>query len=791
MLANYLKIAARRLQRNKFYLFVNAIGVGIAIGCAMTAYLLIAYNIEFDSTVDEERVQNIVKVVHHRKNSEGEPYQQLVAPITLAPAAAEDIAGIARYSRFCSTGGYLSYNGEGFHETIFFADADFMKMFRPNLVSGSHAAFDNTNTVFISQKYATKYFGDESPVGLGMEVQINGQKIPVVVGGVVADAPFNSTFVQNILLRIENLTGVYSIDETDWSESETASTMFELSDVGQAESVAAQMNKYVALRNGLVKEAGSVRYELLPFMEPVSPNEVRGSDLHLRIPNVALGIFTMLGGIILLIACFNLTNTTLALSMRRLKEIGVRKVVGSKRSQIALQFLVETGLTVAIAVVVGFFLSLLLIPEFASMWQLPYGLKELNGMNMLIALVIVLCFVALLAGSYPALFGSRQSPVVLFKGSARKNGTNAFTRTLLVGQFALSVVVLVAGTMFTRNAAWQETISFGYDHRMLITALVQGQQEAEALKQAVESSPDVVQATPSVHHFAFINGPRYEATIGDDRFSATVYETGADYFTTMGMQMVDGRVFNSRDTVLRNEVVVDENFVRRRALADPLGTVMQWGDERFTIVGVVSNHLTDLESDNTENYVYRLARPEQYQVLVIRASAEDLRDTEKFVQARWKEIYPGKPLRTDLQQDIIYLEADGYNGNLSKIFLFMTVMGCVLSLSGLYALARLNIHRREKEIGVRKVLGASVVNIVRLVNVEFALILGVAAALGGAGGFVLTEALLSDLFRQHIEVTTGPVILCAIVIFAVGIAATTATILKAAVENPVRVLKSE
>jgi ABC-type antimicrobial peptide transport system permease subunit len=791
MLYNYLKVAIRQLLKNKLYVIINTLGVGAAIGSAMTSYLLIAYNIEFDSSVDNDRVKNIVKVIHHRTHANGDPFKELVAPIALAPIAADEMSGIKSYTRFCSTGGYLSYKGEGFHETIFFADAAFMSMFQPKLVSGSHESFHDKNTIFINEKYAAKYFGKEPPLGREIEVQFNGRRLTAVVGGVMVDAPFNSTFTQNVLMRIENFIDLYDINENDWSAGPQISTLFELSDIEQATIIAQQFNKYVVLRNEAVSEAGSIRYDLLPFLDPLSPNDVRRSDLHLRIPNIALMIFSLLGGIILLIACFNLTNTTLAISMKRFKEIGIRKVVGSKKRQIAFQFLLETAITVAISVVTGFVLSLFMIPQFASMWELPYGLKDISATNMLIALCMLLTFVALLAGTYPALIGSRQSPVALFKSVSSRGGTNFFTRTLLVAQFSLSVVVLVSGTTFTRNAAWQDRVSFGYDKNMLITALIQGPGEARVLSDAIAGNPDIVASSPSIHHFAFINAPEYDAKIGDDPIDVTMYDIGPDYFPTVGIPMLSGRMFNSQDTIGRTEIVVDEIFVQRHGLVNPLGTTIEVQQEKLTIVGVVGDHLTDLESNNTENYVYRLARPSQYQILVVRADKDELKQTEAFIQAEWKKLFPDQPLRTDLQQEILYLEANAYNGNLSKIFLFMTVMGCMLSLSGLYSLASLNVHKRQKEIGIRKVLGATVPHILRLLNTEFTIILTIAGALGATGGYILTQGLLSDLFAQHIELTFMPVALCALLIFIVGISATSLTIRKAAINNPAKVLKTE
>ena len=211
----------------------------------------------------------------------------------------------------------------------------------------------------------------------------------------------------------------------------------------------------------------------------------------------------------------------------------------------------------------------------------------------------------------------------------------------------------------------------------------------------------------------------------------------------------------------------------------------------MTIVGVVTDHLTDLRSDNTENYVYALAQPDQYQILVIRAESSTLPETRQYIHTQWKKLFPGKPLRTDLQEDILFEQADIMNRNLSQIFMFMTVLGCLLSISGLYSMASLNMHRRMKEIGVRKVLGASMMNILKLINTEFASILIVAMLLGGAGGFMLTNALLSDLFAQHIGINIFVLVICGMAVFLVGITSTSITIWNAASSNPVDTLKSE
>jgi putative ABC transport system permease protein len=790
MIYSYLTIAFRQLLKNKRYLAINTLGMGIAIACAMTAYLLIAYNIEFDSTIDEDRVANIVKVVHHRRETNGDPFKELIAPISLGPVAAQDIAGITRFSRFFSDGAYVSYGETGFHETIFFADSAFLDMFSPELVSGSYKSFSQ-NSIFLSEIYAAKYFGDEDPAGKTMDILINNKPIRVIVGGVLRKVPFNSTFTQNLLMRAENYLSTYDLKDNDWATAHTASLLLELKDIELAPTIADQFKKYTVLHNTARPQVKSERYELLPFLKPVSPNDVRQSDLHLRIPMIALGIFMTLGGIILLIACFNLTNTTLAISMRRLKEVGVRKVSGSTRFQIASQFLIEITLTVAIAVAAGFGMSLYIIPEFAAMWQLSFGIPELNSMNIVIALMILLFGIALLAGVYPAVFSSRQNPVLLFKGGKSPGGTNLFTRSLLVIKFSLSIVVLIAGTVFTQNAAYQSKISFGYEKEKIITALIQDSHESEALANAIRSNPKIEAISPSNHHFAFINARERPATIDSEELNITMYEIGPNYLETIGLQLISGRSFNSSDTAGVGSVIVDESFVKHNSLEQPLESKIVIDDKPMKIIGVVSDHLTDLRSDNNENYVYALARPEEYQILIVRAEPSTIAETKQFIHTEWKKLFPGKPLRTDLQEDILYEQADIMNRNLSQIFLFMTVLGCLLSVSGLYSMASLNMHRRMKEIGVRKILGASMTNILKLVNTEFAIILSIAMLLGGAGGYALTNALLSDLFAQHIGISLFVMVICGITVFLVGMLSTSITIWSAASANPVETLKSE
>ncbi len=794
MFENYLKVAIRHALRNKSYVLLNTLGMGIALTCCITAYLLVAYDLEFDAYFAQDQVQRVVKVVHHLQEPGGETYQQLTAPVVLAPLAAREIAGIGPFTRYCSDGAYLHYDNNTFAETVYFADSAFFDLFRLGLKSGSYRSFRSRNAIFLGETLARKYFGDADPVGKTVQVQLRNRVLPLVVGGVLEKLPLNSSFTHEALVRIEHYLDAYDIAPDDWGESRDASVLFTLNNPGQREAVARQLNRYLPLRNTAKTDARSAAFDLVPFMAPFSPNEVRQSYLHLRIPFKALVIFMTLGFLILLIACFNLINTTLALTARRFKEIGVRKVVGSGRGQLVGQFLLEMALTIALAVGVGLLMAQLVVPEFAAMWGLRYGLSDLSGTNLLVTLVLLLFASALLAGLYPALRNSRLDPVVLLKGGFRPRGTSPLTRVLLVGQFSLSVVVLIAGVVFVQNAGYQQRVNFGYDYKRVITVSIQGAQDYERLKNALSAHPNVSGVAVAHNHLGLLNSFAGTIRLGGRELQTNVYEVGAGYFEAMGLPLVAGRDFReSSQGDNQSAVVVDRNFVRKHQLTQPLGASITYQGGSYLVVGVVENHLSSFFDKGSlhKDHLYRVARPDQYRVLVVRTGGGSVLQTQRDIARQWKGLFPGRPLGSDLQEDIVFRGANEYNRNLKRVFLFLTVLGCLLSASGIYALATLNVQRRTREIGVRKVHGASVTQIFGLLNREFAIILGVAVLLGGAGGFSLTNALLNDLYVHHVPVGPVPVLLSGLLVFGLGIIAAGASIFRAARANPVDSLKAE
>jgi ABC-type antimicrobial peptide transport system permease subunit len=365
---------------------------------------------------------------------------------------------------------------------------------------------------------------------------------------------------------------------------------------------------------------------------------------------------------------------------------------------------------------------------------------------------------------------------------------------LLLGQFSLSVIVLIAGIIFTQNASFQQKVSYGYDKEKVITVTIQGNQEYERLKNAIIANPRIEQVAVAHNHIGYLSSYPNTITINAVEHRSNIYEVGAGYFTVMGLDILNGRDFMENSGLdAQSAAMVDENFVKKYGLTNPIGTRVMYQEQAYSIIGVVKNHLSSLfdKGGQDKDHFYRMARPEQYQVLVARTDASTILQTQQYIEQQWKNNFPGKPFQSSLQEDIVFSGPNEYNKNLKGTFLFLTVLGCLLSASGIYSLASLNVQKRTKEIGVRKVLGASIAGIVALMNREFALILLLAMVLGGGGGYLLTNALLGDLYVQHIDVSLLTVVLCGLFVFAVGISTTSFTILRAARANPTKTLKED
>jgi len=793
MIKNYLLVAIRSLLKNKSYVIVNALGLGVSLACCLAAYLWVAFNIEFDNFHDDAKVSHIFKVHTHAAEKDGRTFIDYQAPLMLAPVASGEIAGIERYTRFIHGGGSMRYGDKAFNEGLSFADSTFLDLFDFPLASGSAKSFKEKNSIFLTEEVAKKYFGNEDPVGKSVTLGfINNYEIDAIVGGVFRKIPANNTFRFNALMRFEVYVDYNKLDINDWSDWRNPSTFIELSVPGNAPQIAAQFKKYIPHRNEVRTDMVVTSYSLEPFKQKFTSDEIRYGWASLPIEAAPLIIFASMALLILLIACFNLTNTSIAMTAKRLKEVGIRKTIGAARRQVVFQFLLETLLIILISLVASLAMAQLILPAFTDMWEIPYSLSDLSGVNLFVTLLGLVFATAMVAGIYPALFSSNFKPVALLKGTAKIKGTNGLTRSLVAAQFALSVIVLIAGVVFIQNTAYQDRIRFGYDKDQIITVSLQGERDFEAMEKALLSNPKILSVGVGD---GTIGRSSYGTPIRIDtaQYNVQALGVGKKYFETMGLKLIQGRYLNLEDSSdVKEGAIVNRAFVEATGMKDPIDQILYLHNEKHFIIGVIENHIDNLyRAKAPEPFVFYAAGKQQYITLVVKTEHADLLPTQKALEATWKELFPARPFESQLQEDVVLGNSRQLNTNLEKIFIFLTILGGLLSASGIFALASLNVAKRTKEIGIRKSLGASVGSVVRLLNREFVVVLSVAAILGSVGGYYATNAILGIIYAYHIPVGLAPIVGCALFIFLVGYLTTSSTIMKAAKSNPVETLRSE
>lgn len=794
MIKNYFRVAFRSLRKNKSYVIINTFGLGIALACCIAAYLIIAYNIEFDSFHKTEKVGNIYAIHAHAREKDGSIRKTVTAPMVMAPLATHEIAGIERYTRYISDGGNMRFGDNVFSERISFADSTFFEMFDFPLIKGSYESFKNKYSIYINEELAKKYFGDEDPVGKLLVLNFpNDNEIEVIVGGVLDKIPLNNSFVFDAMMRIENYLDIYDLGLDNWSDWRDPATFLELTSAQNASAISKQFDKYIPIRNEVKTDVVINGYKLESFKAAFSQDEVNTWWTNGRIGAAPLIIFSSMALLILLIACFNLTNTSIAMTAQRLKEVGVRKAVGAGRSQIVAQFLFETVVTITLSLLAGLLMAQLIVPTFTEMWGLEYGMEDLNGLNLFVTLITLVFIASLLAGIYPALFNSKFKPVVLLKGNVKIKGTNGLTRTLVASQFALSVIVLIAGIVFIQNTKYQEQIKFGYDKERVIIVSIQNESEFKSMEAELLRNPKIQNIAVSDHHVGY-NTYQFPVLVDTGEYEARLLGVGKNYFETMGFKFASGRPFNLDNASDQNEgAIVNKAFLKKAGLEeDALDKVITIHGSRRRIIGIMENHIDNLyASKEPEAMVFYPAVSNVLKTLLVRTEPADIAEIQKYLEATWKRLFPTKPFESRFQEDVVLQNTKEVNANLEKIFIFLTILGGLLSASGIFALASLNIAKRTKEIGIRKALGATVTNIVELLNREFVIILSIAVILGAAGGYFVTDAMLSEIFAYRISVGMIPVILCSLLIFIIGIVTTSSTILKAARLNPVDTLRDE
>lgn len=796
MLKNYLLITLRSMMKNKLYIFINIFGMAISIGACIVAYFHYDFNLSFD--YNHENIETIYRV-NTTREFQGEPTTYGYVPMGLGGAIRENIADVDHVVRYSPSGANFRVNDDLFAGGLQYVDEDFFDVFSFEFIDGNAASISEPGTILLTEKIAKKYFGNESKVAGRPLTQLldSGKVKEYIVGGVFKDQPSNSSFgFELAFTRFDNqfTPGNTDCNENSWKHRNTV--FLQIKDPSRVKQVEAQIQPYVENNNKVREDFIIKNFELDSFkgMGVRDGYDDRpGTWTRSGSPIAAVIGLGMMGILILLLSIFNLTNTSIAISSGRLKEIGVRKVMGSERKHLVMQFLGETIFVCFIALVLGVIMaSTVLIPAFNEMWDdIEIITNYAGNLNFTFFLIGLLLFVGVLAGAYPAFYISRFQSVEILKGKTKFGGTNMFMRVLLTLQFAISLTGIVCSFAFVNNAQYQKEFDLGFDKDGVIYAPVENRSDFETYKNRLLTNPEIRSVSGSAHQF-FANYYNDPIKSAEQQIEVDILDVGDDFVKTIGLTILEGRDFiKDSETDRKESVIVSEELVRKFGWNEPIGKEIIWMDTvKLFVIGVIRDVYSNGLWAKLEPTMLRYGAQDPIRFVQVAAPHDKIVEINEFMEKTWKETFPNRMYNARYMDEEV-VEATTVNNNIVKMFVFLGIVAVFLSATGLFTMVSLNIIKRMKEIGVRKVLGASIMNISRVINFEFVLILLISCVLGAILGSFLAGALMGSIWDYFLSPTIGTLVVSSVLMLFISGLTISFKTYNTARMNPTKTLRDE
>jgi putative ABC transport system permease protein len=806
MIQNYFKIAMRNLLRNKAHSFIKIFGLSIGTAACILIYLFVIDELSFDKFhLKGDHIFRVVQIKYDRdsgKETERQPFM----PTPVGPELENSLIEIEHQTRFVNSTGTVRYQEKIFNETLSLADSPFFEMFTFPLVYGNpETALSDDHYVVLSQSCAEKYFGEEDPLGKTLTITFGQIVKDFTVTGVAEEIPFNSTIQFGILIHFNNLPAVLNnpMILEDWRRWYCPFYVLVQPSISteQAEEKLDQFCKQ--------HYSTQIQRDINEGHDPFTFGLQKVNNIHLdsRIAgNRGLFPSYLLSAIafaILLIACVNFMNLSIGHSSVRSMEVGLRKVLGAERRQLIVQFLSEALLISFFAILSGLVFAELLLPRFNALSGKQLDLAALvQGSHALV--LLGLAFVAgIFSGSYPALILSSLRPVEIMKGKLKVGGGTTLTKGLVVFQFALSITLAVSAIILGRQVSFMVSRNPGYVSQGLVVVMTQEnrKEESEGLYQRfrneVQSYSHMRGITASNREFGlFLPGSTLES--GERKIHYRFDRVDPHFLQTMKFDLLYGRDFSSDSAADRDAVIVNERFIEELGpgyqIGHVLGNISQGFPYNCRIVGVIEDcHFESLRSEIEPLLLYVgqgfAPNRDRFSRIIVRIETGNIKETMDFLERAWKKTQSNKPFVYYFQENAL---RSLYNQEKrwSTIVRYASVFSILLACLGILGLTSVTLSCRVKEIGIRKVLGASVGQIVYLILREFIVLIAIANIVAWPVVFVVMRKVLQnypyriDIGPQYfLFAGVGSVLLAVLTILYLSV--------RAAFRNPIESLRYE
>lgn len=792
MFRNYLRIFIRNLKKHKGYSFINIAGLAIGMTCCVIAMLFVQDELSYDKF--HEKKDQTYRVVTEVDIIEGQKQKTTLTKPWLAQALIEEFPEVMDAVRIGTQNRIvMSYGEKRFNENPWYVDQSFFDIFTFPLIKGNReSALDQPFTAVVTEKFAQKYFGTDDPIG---KVITKDYQNDIKITGVLKEIPHNSHLQFDILISYESLKSIYN----EWLyKNKYVVTYVFFGKNASIEDVKAKFHDFTKRHWG-ERRAKRFRYYLQPLTSIHLYSDV-GVELG-KTSDISYSYsYSIIAFIVLIIACINFMNLSTARASRRFREVGLRKVVGAKRIQLIRQFTGESILMALFALLVAILISIVILPYFNMLTGKHLVINFQVNWILFGGLFLLTLVVGIISGTYPALFLSAFRPVDVLKSyqPSSTKGTNV-RKGLVLFQFAASLFFIVSTLVIMKQTNFMKTKDLGFDKKNVVTINVWKDKtlmkRMDIIEGEIMKNPDIVDMTayntePGLG-LGFGSSYQCEGFPEDQKIDMYIFFVRYDFFDFHGIDITKGRSF-SREIISDQEraLIINETAAKRIGWENPLGKRIIDKHEEIDgrVIGVVKDFHHSSLREEIKPCIFQWA-PEYLSYFAVKIKSGRINETVKFLEEKWKEFSPNQIFHYSFLEEAIdsYYRKDKTMG---LVFRLSSLLSIILACLGLFGLAMFTAEQRTKEIGIRKVLGASVPNIVFFLSKEFTKWVLLANIIAWPTAYFAMNKWLQN-FAYRINIGIWTFILSAILALVISLLTVSSQSIKAALADPVKSLRYE
>lgn len=831
MWRNYLTVGFRSLAKNRTYAFINIVGLALGLAACLMILLYVRYELSYDRWIPN--AENIYQLqTDYAPGVGGEDLNLQLTAYVAGPALRKDFPQVDKMVYLVSGAPTVIHQGEAFNiEDSFRADGPFFDVLPFELVRGDAAtALRDPGAVVLSERQAERFFGSSNPVGQTLTLMIDGERVDHRVTGVMKNLPKNTHMRMEMVVRFDPSS--YFADAPDFLTSwDNQAGWIYLTLKPGTDPRALQDQMQMWERRNIPSEEGRILHELQDYKLANIADIHLGAAQHGAITpgndRTTIATFAIIALLVLVMACINFTNLSTARASQRAREVALRKVLGANRRQLVVQFLGESILVTIVAAVLAIAAVELLLPLYAGFLDADLSLSYLGSDGLLLPIVALVLTIGAVAGLYPAFYLSRPQPAQILRAnrsSSEAAGTGRLRNALVVGQFAVSIGLIICTAVVFSQTSYVRESNPGFERGRLLQVEGVGRrkvaEQIDALVQQVSRIEGVEQVALTGIGINTGNNDttRVEVPGREGETELGNYTVGPNFFEVMGMTPLAGRTFDEarpaddstrpfprvaevdRALAARGlNIVVNELAAKQLGFATPASAVgrqvrsvlfdEEYGPVPLTIVGVVPNARLRSAHEAVQPTFFRYSRGENYWMMVRFADDADPAAVRDAVQAVWRGIAPDVPFSARFSEDII-TELYAAEEARARTFAAFALLAVVIACLGLYGLAAFTADRRTKEIGIRKVFGATVADIVRLLAWQFSKPVVIANLIAWPAAWWAMRDWLNG-FDARIDLGPGPFVVAGFMALAIAIGTVSGHAIRVARTNPIHALRYE